>query len=65
MERDTGGKMGITLSTSNDDGSMRLIVTAEETDDVVEVPSIDNDNNNRACAGRQRFCFCRQCASAR
>lgn len=46
MERDTGGKMGITLSTSNDDGSMRLIVTAEETDDVVEVPSIDNDNNN-------------------
>ena len=46
MERDTGGKRGITLSTSNDDGSMRLIVTAEETDDVVEVPSIDNDNNN-------------------
>lgn len=44
MERDTGGKRGITLSTSNDNGDMRLIVTAEETDDVVE--DTDNSNNN-------------------
>ena len=46
MERDTGGKRGITLSTSNDNGDMRLIVTAEETDDVVEDTDTDNSNNN-------------------
>lgn len=48
MERDTGGKRGITLSTSNDNGDMRLIVTAEETDDVVEDTDTDNSNNNNA-----------------
>lgn len=46
MERDTGGKRGITLSTSNDNGDMRLIVTAEETDDVVEDTNSGNDNSN-------------------
>ena len=46
MERDTGGKRGITLSTSNDNGDMRLIVTAEETDDVVEDTNSGNDNSS-------------------